>query len=468
VRETTSRRETGQTGPSGWRHYPFDLVPDDPEFVFPAAEGVHPRFDSDSWFIAGELTATLSRRKFAFLTIFNRIRPGEEVVADFYTFALFDIDNADYATYTDYDMPPASMAAGVVPKMIAAIGHLELIYDSGAGRAEWITSRGSDTQLLPYTYDLVLVGIDSDSKRMDLRLHVEPTQPPVPVGADVLNGRFAHLGQPDTFSYLQTGMTLTGTLKWGDIDEQVTGAAGHIDRQWFPLPAGGDGAQGALRAVSHEWRTIHLDNGVDLIAWRQFDRRHGNALLPFTGATVTFSKPGAQARCVEDIAVDTTGYVRWPESIPQLIPPPAAGRYLPDRHTLTSAALDLELTCEPLVPLPAHALPIEYMEGPAHFHGTMGGLPVSGFGIWERSLALYRDWELVDVLATTVAAHTPAADSSTPLVVALTKLVTDGQQQQAFEYLRASVRPDVERLPAEIRGEIAQIVDDLAVALSRG
>ena len=63
-------------------------------------------------------------------------------------------------------------------------------------------------------------------------------------------------------------------------------------------------------------------------------------------------------------------------------------------------SLGLELAGTPLVPVPAHALPVEYMEGPFHFVGTMHGQPVQGFGISERSLALYRDWELVDVLST--------------------------------------------------------------------
>jgi hypothetical protein len=39
------------------------------------------------------------------------------------------------------------------------------------------------------------------------------------------------------------------------------------------------------------------------------------------------------------------------------------------------------------------------MEGPYRYHGTLRGKPVSGFAFYERSLALYRDWELDDVLA---------------------------------------------------------------------
>src|SRR6185369_3088460 len=90
-----------------WRRYPFELVPGDPQLDFPAAEGNHPDWESDTWFIAGELTAD-SGRQFAFLTIFNKNRPGQSIVADFYTFALFDLDTGEYATYTDYDMPPAN------------------------------------------------------------------------------------------------------------------------------------------------------------------------------------------------------------------------------------------------------------------------------------------------------------------------------------------------------------------------
>ena len=72
---------------------------------------------------------------------------------------------------------------------------------------------------------------------------------------------------------------------------------------------------------------------------------------------------------------------------------------MPDRHRLTCRKLDLDLVGEPLVAAPAHALPLEYMEGPYWYCGTFRGEPVSGFAFYERSLALYRKWELADVLA---------------------------------------------------------------------
>ena len=89
----------------------FSWCPVTSQLDFPAAEGEHPDQESDTWFIAGQLTGTTGR-SFAFLTIFNKNRPGGTVVADFYTMALFDLDTGDYGTYTDYDMPPANMQPG--------------------------------------------------------------------------------------------------------------------------------------------------------------------------------------------------------------------------------------------------------------------------------------------------------------------------------------------------------------------
>jgi predicted secreted hydrolase len=380
-----------------WRAYPFQLVPGDPQLCFPAAEGNHPDCESDTWFIAGELTADRGRR-FAFLTIFNKNRPGlGNFVADFYTFALFDLDNGTYGTYTDYDMPPANMQPGARPKLSTDTGQLDMTYDSDAGPVVWRTCRDEQHRLMPYTYEVGLVGTDSAGDGMRLDLHVTPSRAPVPLGAAAYNGKIECFGQADTYSYFQTGMTMTGTLSWGPVEESVTGIAGHVDRQWFPLVANAGGADGNVRARSHEWRTINLDNGVDLSVWRQFDRTNNNALQPFSGATT--SSGDGDPEYADDIEVAVTSYVRWPESVRPLVRPLSAARYMPDRHRLTSRKLDLDLTGEALVAAPAHALPIEYMEGPYRYHGTLRGKPVSGFAFYERSLALYRDWELDDVLA---------------------------------------------------------------------
>jgi predicted secreted hydrolase len=381
-----------------WRRYPFRLVSDDSVLEFPAAEGAHLDYESDTWFIAGELAAE-SGRSFAFLTIFNKNRPGGSVIADFYTMALFDCDAGRYGTYTDYDMPPANLGTQK-PKLSAAPGRLDIRFTSSAGAAAWTTCRDDDGNLQPYSYHVDLVGQDQAGRPMGLDLTVTPSRPPVPLGASRYRGRVACFGQEGTYSYFQTGMAMSGTLRWGDTHHHVSGKAGHIDRQWFPKYAGGGGTGGDPRARSHEWRTISLDNGIDLSIWRQFDRTEDNALQPFSGITISYPHPADAPECAEDVEVVIDSYVRWPDSVRPLVPPVAADRFMPDRHRITCATLQLDLTGEPLVAAPAHALPIEYMSGPYRYRGTFHGTPVSGFGFYERSLALYRDWELVEVRMT--------------------------------------------------------------------
>jgi predicted secreted hydrolase len=429
-----------------WRRYPFELVTGDAQFRFPAAEANHPDCESDTWFLAGELVGD-SGGRFAFLTIFNKNRPGQTVVADFYTFALFDLDSGAYATYTDYDMPPANLRPGASPKLSTATGHLDMTYESGAGTASWRTCRDEQDRLVPYSYDVDFVGTESAGAPMRLNLHVTPSRAPVPLGAAAYNGKIECFGQAETYSYFQTRMAMAGTLRWGSVEESVSGNAGHVDRQWFPLYAGGGGSGGDIRARAHDWRTINLDSGVDMSIWRQFDRTNDNALQPFSGATT--SSPEDEPEYADDVEVDVASYVRWPESVTPLVPPLSAIRYMPDRHRLTSRKLDLDLTGEPLVAAPAHALPIEYMEGPYQYRGTLRGKPVSGFGFYERSLALYRDWELVDVLAA-------AVDNREPT---LRSLVADGRRDEAIDYLN------------ELRtesAEVAQIVADLVNVLLKG
>jgi predicted secreted hydrolase len=443
-----------------WRNYPFRLVHNDSALDFPAAEGEHADQESDTWFIAGELTGATGR-SFAFLTIFNKNRPGGTVVADFYTMSLFDCDTGAYGTYTDYDMPPKNMQPDARPKMSMAAGYLDIRYESSAGAVAWTTCRDGDGELRPYTYRVSLRGVDQAGQSMELDLTVTPTRAPVPVGADTLDGKITCFGQRDTYSYFQTGMAMSGTLRWGELREQVSGSAGHVDRQWFPRYAGGGGTGGDPRARSHEWRTINLDNGVDMSIWRQFDRTDGNVLQPFTGVTVSYPDPAMAPECAEDVEVTVSSYVRWPNSIRPLVRPLASTRFMPDRHRLRCATLQLDLTGEPLVAAPAHALPIEYMEGPYRYRGTLRGEPVSGFAFYERSLALYRDWELIDVLADTVEDLSPADPQLVNLVDQARPLVASGHRSQARKLLQNKLA----ELPSD-RAGARDVVEALIEVLS--
>jgi predicted secreted hydrolase len=447
-----------------WRRYPYRLVPGDAQLDFPAAEGTHPDYESDTWYLAGFLTAPDPGRRFAFITIFNRNRPGGEVIADFHTFALFDVERGTYGTFTDYDMPPKNMEPGARPKLTTAEGYLDLRYESSAGTTTWTTCRDSSGQLIPYTYDYAAFGRDKDGAAMELRLHLTPTRPPVPVGGPLHHGRIVACLQDDTYSYFQTGVQMTGTLRWGEEETQVVGESGHIDRQWFPKYAGGGATGGDARGQAHEWHTISLDNGVDLGVWRQFDRRIGNALVPFTGITTSHAD-GTAPECVEDLEVTTTSYVRWPDAVRSLMRPPSKPRYLPERHTLRSAALELELTGEPLVFAPAHELPIEYLEGPYRYHGTMRGAPVSGVALYEATNAMYRDWELIDVLATQAAAIGADSDELVAAIDRARSHIARHDDAVTLEFLRDELRPLLVSLPGD---GLLELLADLTDAVRNG
>jgi hypothetical protein len=133
---------------------------------------------------------------------------------------------------------------------------------------------------------------------------------------------------------------------------------------------------------------------------------------------------------------------------------------MPDRHRITCTTLKLDLIGEPLVAAPAHGLPIEYMEGPYRYRGTLGGEPVTGFAFNERSLALYRDWELVEVLATTVANAEPPVPDVQTTVDQLVTLVAAGRRAEAVELLT--------RVPSVENEALATLLEDLIAVLSDG
>jgi hypothetical protein len=98
------------------------------------------------------------------------------------------------------------------------------------------------------------------------------------------------------------------------------------------------------------------------------------------------------------------------------------------------------------------------MEGPYRYSGTMWGEPVSGFAFNERSLALYRDWELVNVLATTVAGLDAPAEDLQSAVDQVVPLVAAGRRRDAAELL-AKVRSGQTE-------PLATLLDDLIAVLS--
>ena len=159
-----------------------------------------------------------SGREFAFLTIFNKNRPGLGIVADFYTFALFDLDAGTYGTYTDYDMPATNMQAASPSRRLSVVrrvprhrvrqrcGYVRSGVPVATSRATWCPTPTTSRSSAPTQHGAAM--------------RAGPARHPVAgAGAAGRRGfrrqRSSASGRPNTYSYFQTGMTMTGTLAWG-------------------------------------------------------------------------------------------------------------------------------------------------------------------------------------------------------------------------------------------------------------
>ncbi|MGH3580000.1 MAG: hypothetical protein ACRERC_00555 [Candidatus Binatia bacterium] len=451
-----------------WKTYPYVLSPDDPQLTFPAAEGDQGA-ESNTFYVAGRLVGRTSRREFAFLVIFTFNDVAKRLRADFYTFALFDLASGAYATYSEYDLPrPPRIRRGY--KLSVARGGLDVRFASAHGPCRWSTRQTADGRPLPFTYDLHLLGQTPDGRPMALDLELDTHKPPMPVGGAEYAGVKTCMGQYGTHSYFQSQVSFSGTLQWGDVREAVDGDSGWIDRQWTPRHLGVHSDR-RNRGYRHEWRQIHLDNGVEMSAWQHVDCHRHNRPIPFSG--VTASTPDGQVLSTTEFEIERLTYVRDPGVVVPRYPLTRGAKYLADRYRLRVPAWDLELTSAPLSPAPAHALPIEYWSGPTRVQGRMGGREVAGFGFHERTRCFTRDFELVDVLRGTLR-HLPAAAllPGAPDALRLANLaweidafLSHGGRAAARHHLRTRLRPHLERLAEPARAHVLQICEDLDAVL---
>ncbi|MBX3026559.1 secreted hydrolase [bacterium] len=451
-----------------WKRYPYALVAGDPELVFPAAEGDQGA-ESNTYYVAGRLRGRTSGREWAFLVIFTFNHVRKLLRADFYTLALFDLGSGDYGTFSETDLPrPPRIRRR--HKLSVARGHLDLAFRGAEGTSTWATRRRADGTLEPFSYAVALHGRDADGRRMHLELALDTGKPPMPVGGLQAGGVKTCMGQYGTHSYFQSDVRFRGTLAWGDAREEVEGDSGWIDRQWTPRHLGSHN-DWRNRRYRHEWRQIHLDNGMELSVWLHVDRMRGNRPIPFSGATA--ATPDGRVVATSELTIERHSWVRDPGRVRPRSRLTRGAQYLADRYRLIVPAWELDVCSEPLVPAPAHVLPIEYWSGPTRVRGAVGGRPVRGLGFHERTWVFARDFELVDVLRGTLR-HLPAdafpAASPGPLALSdqaweVDAFLSHGGRAAARAHLRNRLRPHVEALAEPHRGHVLRIMADLDATL---
>lgn len=455
-------------GAVDWKRYPFVLAGDDPELTFPAAEGDQGA-ESNTYYVAGRLRGRASGRQWAFMVIFTFNDVRKRLRADFFTFALFDLTTGAYATFSEDDLPRPWWPRRRY-KLSVARGELDVAFAGRRGQGRWTTRRGAGGALEPFSYQVTLSAPAPDGRRMHVDLALDTFKPPMPVGGTRLGGRKTCMGQYGTHSYFQSDVRFHGLLAWGDVREEVDGDAGWIDRQWTPRHLGVHN-DWRNRRYRHEWRQIHLDNGMEMSVWLHVDRLRHDRPIPFSGATA--ATPDGRVLATSEFTVERRSFVRDPRLIRPRSRMTRGAQYMGDAYRLLIPAWELDVVSEPLVAAPAHVLPIEYWSGPTSISGTVGGRPVRGFGFNERTWVFARDFELVDVLRATLR-HLPldAFPSSSPGPLALADqaweidaFLSHGGRAAAREHLRTRLRPHLDALAEPHRTHVRQIVADLETAL---
>jgi hypothetical protein len=454
-----------------WKRYPY-VIPgaDEAWFTFPAAEGDQ-GCGANTYFVETRLRTLDTGREFAVMAIFSAmtvpIAFGRSVRADFYVLSLFDLATGDYGTTTEFDLPRA-LRVRRRHKLRVARGLLDVSFETSQGRARWAVRRDAAGAPVPFSYSLDLRGRDRAGRAMAVTLDVEVGKPPAPVGGDDAAGIKTCCAQLGTFSYFQTGLSVSGKLSWGDFAEPVAGDVGWIDRQYAREHFGAytDRLNSRHR---HEWSVIHLDNGWDLSVWQQFDAERGDCLIPFSG--VTAQGPAGEVRSTTDFQIERLSFVRDPREVVPRKPLASGPSWLTDRFHLTVRDWGLAVTAEPLIPAPAHLMPIEYWNGPVRVIGQMAGRPVSGSGFHERSKLWFRPHELVCVLRETLR-HLPATGQGGVEAQRLANrvwncdvLLARRDRRGARAYLARDVEPGLDRLAPPGRESVRQVYDALVASL---
>jgi hypothetical protein len=453
-----------------WKRYPY--VPDwgDPRwFTFPDVDGLHPDLGMNTYFMDGFLRGRTSGRDYAFMTIVTDMRVlGKRLRASFYTFALYDRARRHYGTYTDYDFPVPPRVRGR-HKLDLARGHLALRYAAAEGGAAWTNGRDGAGALVPFAWTLDLRGRDHHGAAMALALDVDALRPPGPLGGRMLGGAMMFLGLTDTFSYFQSGLRMRGELAWGDVREPVEGEIGWIDRQWAVTDFTRHQDRKSAR-YRNEWRVMQLSNGWDMSCFHQYLRPARNAVVPWTGISAQGPDPDFELRATTKVELELPEFIRSPGVVRGRELLTEGPRWFPYRYRLVAPELGLDVSSEPWVDAPAHALPIEYWTGPVALRGRAFDVPVTGLGFDERSRPWIRGFEIAEVLRRTVEHLTDLPPASRQLLAYRAWEVESlalRDTRAAHAHVARHVVPLLEGLPAPVRERLAAIVHDLVGVLAR-
>jgi predicted secreted hydrolase len=326
---------------SGWR-----LVQPGYRFEFPRDHGPHFDYQTEWWYLTGNLRSTEGREFGYELTFFRygyRSPSNRQPVR-----SRFIMDDVKFAHFTITDITQKKFYAS---QRTSRGAYHDAGFMSGSKLA-WI----SDWEL-----DLDS-GFQAKAKdgQQAIQLSLQPEKQPVLQGKEGFSQKAAGDGHASDY-YSITRLDTKGALRVGGTTYQVTGLS-WFDREWATNQLAPDQA-------GWNWFALQLSDGTDLMLYQM--RLKNGGIDPYsTGKLV--SDTGA-ATDLEDFVLIPTEYWTNPHS---------HARYPIGWHLwIPRSQIDLEI----ITPVPDQELnlAVTYWEGAIRVNGTRAGHPVHGVGYLE-------------------------------------------------------------------------------------
>lgn len=317
----------------------FARATDPRAFQFPADHGGHPEFQTEWWYLTGNLAAA-DGRHFGFELTFFRYAVAaatstEEAASAWRTdrvwmahFAITDTEEQRFLTAERLARQALGLA-GVSTEPLRV----------------WVKDwslEGSETN------GRLALRAEAHDEDIDLALELSATQPPIAHGTAGLSRKGAASGNA-SYYYSVPRLEARGTIGVGGTTFAVTGSA-WLDREWSTssLEPG---------VVGWDWFALHLSDGASLMFYRL--RTAAGESSPYSGGSYV-SPAGARTELsAEDVAL--TPLDHWTSN--------ATGTRYPTAWRLALTSQGLELAIRPYLHDQEVDLSVRYWEGAVHAAG---------------------------------------------------------------------------------------------------
>jgi predicted secreted hydrolase len=328
------------------------------EFRFPRDHAAHPEFETEWWYVTGNLRDGRGRAYGFHWTVFRRglhgarERSSAAAARDLYLghFAVADAEGGRVLEEERFargalGLAGAELAAGPEGELRVWVEDWELRGVEGLG----------DRQLPAFELRAREGGV-----ALDLRL--EARKPLVLQGDGGLSRKGEGEGQA-SYYYSLPRLAVRGELTLDGEARTVSGEA-WLDREWSTAVLG-------ERQLGWDWFALQLSDGSELMVYTM--RLAGGGIDRTSHGAAIAADGSARKLGVEEFELEATGTWRSPRS----------GAEYPSGWTLRVPSEGLQLEVEPLLEDQELPLSIVYWEGAVEVRGNRDGEPISGVGFAE-------------------------------------------------------------------------------------